>query len=77
MGMERERPFLPHVIRHSSLWPDDQHQPLADGDRILYSLVKRQPARRHGNPIPPNVKPALRLPLPFRPGESAKQILSH
>ena len=40
VGLERERPFLPHVIRHSSLWTNDQHQPLARGDRILNSLVK-------------------------------------
>ena len=47
VGLERELPFLPHVIRQGGFWPDDQYQSLARGDRVLNFLVKRQPARRH------------------------------
>jgi hypothetical protein len=29
VGLERERLFLPLVVRHSGFRPDDQHQPRA------------------------------------------------
>ena len=60
VGLERELPFLPHAIRQGGFWPDDQHQPLARGDRVLNFLVKRQPARRHRNAVKPNLETAGR-----------------
>jgi len=67
VGLERELPFLPHVIGQGGFWPDDQHLPLARGDRVLNFLVKRQPARRHRNPVKPNLETAGRE-ITVRPG---------
>ena len=58
--MERELLFLPHVIRQGSFWPDNQHQPLACGDRVLNFLMKRQPARGHRHAVKPNLESAGR-----------------
>ncbi len=71
VGLERELPFLPHVIRPGGFWPDDQHQPLARGDRVLYFLVKRQPARRHRDAVKPNLETVGRE-IPVQPGNEGR-----
>ena len=71
IGVERELPFLPNVIRRGGLWPDDQHQPLARGDRALNFLVKCQPARRRRHAVKPNFKTAGRE-IPVQPGNTSR-----
>ena len=59
------------VIRHRRFWPNDQHQPLARGDRVLNFLMKRQPARRHRHAVKPNFETAGREIL-VQPGHEGR-----
>jgi hypothetical protein len=71
VGLERELPFLVRVVRHSGFWPDDQHQPLARGDRVLNFLVKRQPARRHRQAVKRNLETVGRE-IAVQPGNEGR-----
>ena len=59
VGLDREPgklPFLPHVVGCDCLRPDDQHQPLAGGDRVANLLMERKRSRRHRHAVEPHVE---------------------
>lgn len=62
-------PFLPHVVGHTGLRADYQHQAVAGRDSVADLLMERQVPRGHGNAVEPNIEALLRKVIVQPPHE--------